>query len=312
MTKKQAFVGFSTPLGYDYRIHTAWDKGNPILEAPTGLLILYDDIWFAHEDVCPLNLRDKEFVHFLQDKDTIPDLSDFDIEADGRHELNYSGWDDEYYLWALKNNVVRLEGVDNHHRRIQYAGITATPDPRRPSNLLIDQYLSSLCGLDFIANTATSRVLHNPTAGSNDILKSDNLKLQVTSDLIPCYLSESGPYIEYIDDLRASPYIKDFRRKMNQVVIERPNEPSRTLSADIRHEFEEFRNNCLKARIDTKRIFASCVVDIAFVFLETIPYATLSKSIYDSISNLRRFRISKKYRWTGFLADAEDSSKYYS
>jgi hypothetical protein len=55
-----AFIGLSGPMGYDYNNYQ--DKNstipNPILEAPLGLMVLYDKILFLHPSLCPKSMLD--------------------------------------------------------------------------------------------------------------------------------------------------------------------------------------------------------------------------------------------------------------
>ncbi|MDR4492421.1 MAG: hypothetical protein R2685_16250 [Candidatus Nitrosocosmicus sp.] len=65
-----AFVGLSGPTGYDYKNYQ--DKKsiipNPILEAPLGLMVLYDKILFLHPSVCPKSMLKLLLIEFLSEK----------------------------------------------------------------------------------------------------------------------------------------------------------------------------------------------------------------------------------------------------
>ena len=159
MTKRRAFVGFSTPFGYDYTVPTGPSKGNPVLEAPTGILILYDEIWFAHEDVCPLNLRDKEFVYFLEDFDKIPEIDENTLKM--MSNIEYANFEWNWDLWSgiVSNNAVEKRGVDQHHRHVDLGEISTTPRPDSPLNAVLDLNLAILHKMDLITNTVTAHAM---------------------------------------------------------------------------------------------------------------------------------------------------------
>jgi hypothetical protein len=68
-----AYAGLSTPVAYDYQ-HTA-DKApadrisspNPILFGATGMMLLFDEIWFISKSMCPQSMRALNFVRFLDE-----------------------------------------------------------------------------------------------------------------------------------------------------------------------------------------------------------------------------------------------------
>ncbi len=68
---KRALVGTSTPIGYDYKNQAQKassdldDSPNPIIYGSMGLFIIYDEIWFACESLCPQSMRHLPYVKFL-------------------------------------------------------------------------------------------------------------------------------------------------------------------------------------------------------------------------------------------------------
>jgi hypothetical protein len=53
MPKRSVYIGLSSPIFYDYKNMLKWPYPNPVLEAPLGLMILYDEIIFIDKIVCP-------------------------------------------------------------------------------------------------------------------------------------------------------------------------------------------------------------------------------------------------------------------
>lgn len=310
MAKRKAFVGFSTPFGYDYKVSTGQSKGNPVLEAPTGLLILYDEIWFVHEDVCPLNLRDKEFVHFL-DIEKLPEIDDKTLEMLGHIEYKDFEWSWELWHNVVENNSVDRR-VDQHHRHIELGEISTTPQPDNPVNAILDLNLSIFNKMDLISNTVTAHAmgsrletLINTQSNANHLVK------KIISNSIPCCQLKEGPYIEYIDDLRKSKYIKSFRDKIEKVTTEEYDKSILELDENLKHEFNEFKNACLIDKIDKKKIFESSLMDFILKPISLIiPHIEITKDVYDVARSFQEYRKSDQYQWTGFLAEVESLRKY--
>jgi len=311
MTKRRAFVGFSTPFGYDYTVHTGYGKGNPILEAPTGLLILYDEIWFPHEDVCPINLRDKEFIHFLQDMSKEPTLYVDKLLAIGENKYEKFEWNWNLWHEIVKKNAVEERGVDQHHRPIEMWDMIIIPRSDSLFNTILDCSLAAFYGIDIITNSVIANSMENKLSKIvSSRIKANYLVEEIISKRIPCFQSKDGPYIEYIDDLRKSKYIKDFRCKIESVLTTNMDKSVIELSEDVEHEFNEFRNACLKRSIDKKKIFSSSIVEfILKPIASTFPGIELIKNFFDIIISYKNYKEADMYQWTGFIAELELKTK---
>jgi hypothetical protein len=71
MSTKRLLIGSSSPVGYYYE--RAKDKGRPapIPESPLSYLLLYEEIWFLSRTLCPYNMENLDFVHFV-DEELLP------------------------------------------------------------------------------------------------------------------------------------------------------------------------------------------------------------------------------------------------
>lgn len=309
MVKRKAFIGFSTPFGYDYTVSSGQSKGNPVLEAPTGLLILYDEIWFVHEDVCPLNLRDKEFVHFLE-IENLPEIDDTILEM--LSHIKYKDFEWNWDIWhkVVENNSV-CKRVDQHHRHLELGEISTTPRPDNPLNAILDLNLSILNKMDLISNTVTAHAMGSRLETLiNTQSKANYLVKEIISNSIPCCQLKEGPYIEYIDDLRKSKYIKSFRDKIEKVIADNKEKSILELDENLKHEFNEFKNACLNDKIDKKKIFKSSLMDFILKPISLIiPQIEITKDAYDVARSFQEYRISDQYQWTGFVAEVESLRK---
>ena len=72
--KRVAYIGLSYPIMYDDdRIWAAWRGGpplppHPILDNPFGLMVLYDELWFLTEEICPINMKTSVYKGYKRDK----------------------------------------------------------------------------------------------------------------------------------------------------------------------------------------------------------------------------------------------------
>jgi hypothetical protein len=68
---RRAYIGLSSPTAYFYdhnqtHFKEPW-KWNPILESPQGLITLFDELWFLSRPLCPVSLRQENYVKFLDE-----------------------------------------------------------------------------------------------------------------------------------------------------------------------------------------------------------------------------------------------------
>ncbi len=79
-----AYIGLSGPIFYDYKyparqVLTSIPRSpNPVLDSPFGLFLLFDEIWFLARGLCPDNMRDLSYVHFLDEESLLPQLNEID------------------------------------------------------------------------------------------------------------------------------------------------------------------------------------------------------------------------------------------
>ncbi|MFG3336967.1 hypothetical protein ACGFZZ_33735 [Streptomyces tendae] len=89
---RRAYLGRFAPLFYDEaNMHEVYGRSvpNAVLENATGLMLCYDELWFAHRALCPADMQNLDFVHFVSDQ---PELlrTARDILEEGQR-VAYSG-----------------------------------------------------------------------------------------------------------------------------------------------------------------------------------------------------------------------------
>lgn len=66
-TKRIGYIGLSSPIAFDYSNQasrtsndtTTYSSPNPIYMGGLGMLLLYDELWFLCESLCPENMRNQ-------------------------------------------------------------------------------------------------------------------------------------------------------------------------------------------------------------------------------------------------------------
>lgn len=217
MKKRIAYIGLSYPISYDYRNQAplsendTWDSPNPIIESPLGLMILYDELWFLCESLCPSNMRGLPYIKYV-DK-LYPDLyyegaelfiKDVDLKLDYRG-LGYSD------ILERMNLNKAFGGLDNHSHDIKIGNIARMGNADE-DNFKFDIYI-------FMAlqeKTENSvELVSNSRFGMNDFASyPDNAEVieKIIIPNMPNYLNKEGPYHPCMEELRENKYLVDFRR----------------------------------------------------------------------------------------------------
>ena len=107
---RKAFIGLSSPIGYNYSNSFESEKGkpNPLLDSPMGVFLFYDELWFINRRTCPLNCENLPYVKFLDEEF---DLSKLDLE-----QFHWKNFQIEKYI--PKNTLVT--GSDNLIKAIEF------------------------------------------------------------------------------------------------------------------------------------------------------------------------------------------------
>ena len=217
MSKRIAYIGLSYPLLYDYKNQAPLtqndlsDSPNPIIESPLGLMILYDELWFLCESMCPFNMRNLSYVKFV-DK-MFPDLyfegvysfrENIDLQLDESLGLSYG-----QIVRSL--NLSKEYTVDTHTHGIQIGDVKTSANGGK-DNFIFDLYvfiaLQERCteNIELVSN---SRFCMKEFTDYSDSAKV--VEKLIISD-IPNYLSKEGPYHSCFEELRENKYLVDFRK----------------------------------------------------------------------------------------------------
>jgi len=315
---RKAYIGLSTPLFYDYGTPASKapaDKissPNPILDSPYGLLLLFDELWFLTKSLCPENMRGLPYVHFIDEEEKLPDVSDLSYQYLMDRAKNIPDFSERYdkvsklfniYAQTLENmNISWAKSVDNHSHSLEIGTVDISGNSVSAENALFDiELLKRLENekLELVTNSFGQYWLEDV----NPVIKEASLTQVLVIERIPNYLTQKGPYHPIIDEARENSYLKDFRKWVS-------TESSTINQSELQEIKKEVEESILKVQrelflkyLDPKSQFLSVGKTLAGSGIDLlVPGASTAASL---IENWRDIRKSGSLRWQGFLVSIE-------
>lgn len=313
---RRAFVGYSTPIGYDYKNKASKapsdpddsDSPNPIIDSPFGLMLLFDEIIFACRSLCPENLRNAPFVRFLDEEGLAPNLSDIDYEkletgAKTLEELSEQALqaqpDKEFINWStiLRQSGIHWRGVDNHSRGIMLGGLEKMAN-QTFENIVLDEIILERLGddsLELVSNSHLQQLVDIDSSPLGQVKLAEIL----TINNIHSYQSPLGPYHPVIDEVRADPYISDFRKWLSQQKNSIDQKELRDIKSEVEASIQKAQNELFLKYLDPKgyalNVGKSALLEGLGLL---IPGIGLGASVLEEGLH---YSGSRKIRWQGFL-----------
>lgn len=302
---RKAFVGLSSPIGYNYYYDFEKKIGrpNPILDSPMGLFLFYDEIWFINRRTCPFNCENLYYVKFLDEE---YDLTKLDLEQfswDNLEIEKYIPKDKMHITWDIWKPTVELNvgvgknGVDNHGRSFNIGKIHATPNPTA-INLILDDFLANYFGFELITNSVTSILANTTTSKKQNDLERNLIQFLLCSN-IPNFQLIDGPYHVLIEELRTEDLLKEFRKKIDNTTQNRSNEDLNKLKLDLENSMNDYLYGLILKNLDQEQIYkALCNVTIGQIPVLGNIYGALEggMTVYNNIKD------RKEVGWIGFVA----------
>ena len=297
--KRKCLIGLSSPINYNPR---ALRKKfpTPLLEAPAGLFLLFDEIWFLHTNLCPWNMRQLPYVHFLNEEINLPELSNLVKEipkavADAKQELTANQIRKGQYT---KFPFVQPPPILLGESKLE-------PSPLHLGNFIIDSALASYFDLNLLTNSIT-----NPsTSPLVEINREKELTHLLLLNRIPNIYGKWGPYRPglrtLVDDLRESELLRRFREKISEACEENSSTPITKLSQKIEKELDDIVYKSFSDSFRQKYLYFS----FANMVLGQIPIVSNVLSVVMGISDFIKFyRTRNNSGWAGFIAYAKERS----
>lgn len=315
MKKRIAYLGLSYPLFYDYQNQApfsendTWDSPNPIIESPLGLMILYDELWFLCESLCPSNMRGLSYVKYV-DK-IYPDLYYKGAELfrkDVELKLDYKGLD--YQDMLDRMNLTKSFGsLDNHSHGIKIGDIIRSGNADE-ENLKFDIYVfmalqeRSVNSIELVSN---SRFCMNEFLSSPS--DAEVIEKIIIPD-VPNYLNKEGPYHPCIEELRENKYLIDFRKWIinthNTIQKSEINEICADVDRTIKYTQEKVFNKYLNDNSKYKFFKSSSKTVVKTVAgIISIPFS-IAEAIAEITINGKNTLEVNGDRWQGFVIQSRN------
>lgn len=248
MSKRIAYIGLSTPVGYDYKNEASkapadvMSSPNPILDSPFGLFLLFDEIWFLTRSLCPENLRSASFVKFLDEENKISFINDTEVDSINKSIVQveremYSGKTvkriEEFAEVIRRVTIGQESSVDNHTHGLKIGDTILSGNPVLDRLLFDMEIVKRLdnSNVELITNSFTQTWFE----GDGEAHPQMELAEAIVINNIPNYMSLKGPYHPCVEDARENSYLKYFRKW----IIEHPKHIDRKELLDIQSEVEE-------------------------------------------------------------------------
>ncbi|HDM8038418.1 TPA: hypothetical protein P0E05_001482 [Vibrio fluvialis] len=304
---RKAFVGLSTPVGYDYTnpaTKTTSDQRsspNPILDSPFGLMLLFDEIVFLSKSLCPENMRSLPYVTFLDDSKRLPLVTQEEIASVGNAALGRFGYPHSFQEAIRNAGVLEEMGVDNHTHGLKFGEFNgfANSDER---NLAIDMLFHSRLN-DSSIELITNSNLRPLDTQDEDVWGKLKLTELLVVENIPNFLSKKGPYHPVIDEVRENKYLKEFREWIVQQSGLAGISEVTEMKEQVERALQEAQEELFMKHLDPSRHFKTVgeamLGDLAGLIC---PVAGTAKALAGVGNDLLK---SESNRWQGFVVGAK-------
>ena len=312
---RRAFVGFASPVGFDYSAPNPNDAGPPpILIGCTGLLILYDEIWFAHPVVCPRNMRDLHYVKFVNEE--FPDAR---LDLDTRVSSLMNGDEPPPQLDGIAQNAT-YDGFltsfggkgryDYHSQYVEFLGESISAKPvieRLAADMIIIDHFDDL-QLDPCFNAITCNL-----CGPSPYQYLDARNASIVADLaektlrLPNFydiVGKDGPYHPVLDELRYHDFVQEFRSWAASHGTRLDNQTVRDVADELNRRTEEFDYRLRRVSISNGSLRKVAVSHLLKAPLKLVPGAETIHNMMTLAEGIRRRRDQRLF---AFCAEAQTS-----
>jgi len=316
--KRVGYFGLSSPALYDYKTPAPrassdqMSSPNPIIEGVFGSMLLYDELWFLCESLCPANMRGLPYVRFV-------DQMDANFRLDGKAlstpENAFSAEALAAYREAsqLYSTIREQIGVtfpaaaDNHTHGLSINGSVFSANSWRVDNVLLDlQAVKQLGhGVELILNSFTARLFDTQAEQAAKMRLAEMLVL----NNIPNYLTPQGPYHECIEDVRNDTFLSDFRKWIANTKV--PIAPSelREQKEKVERKLEESERDVFVKYLAPSTGYKTLGKTMIGMAVGMIPGGGAVTDLVELGGQLMDEKVKQEIRWQGFIASARGKVK---
>lgn len=322
---RRAFVGFSTPMGYSYRNparlspNDASSSPNPVLFGSMGLFILYDEIWFACESLCPNSMRGLPYVRYLDVHGPKIDLAAVgfrdEIERiynsiDPKPPGTLNDMFGEGYGEGMTAYLGAQLGTDNHTHDLKFLGENLGGNPGL-RELIYDIWLISRyknLQFDLTLNPLTAR-LGMGNLVLDGLAKAKQLGLAervLTFGSLYDITGPGGPYHPCLEEIRDDDLLRSFREWMDRQRTRLDNQDLAEVETEVNAKVEAFTDSTLRKAVAPKSL-AGVVVKVAKdELIGKIPGGSVISTVGDSVAHNKH---ADTNQWKVFIALTQKSLK---
>ena len=317
---RKAFVGLSTPIGFDYKNKATKAQAdtvsspNPILDSPFGLMLLFDEIIFLSRSLCPENMRHLPYVSFLDESGAFPVLEKAEIEKLRQSSVNNSQYENGLSFQESLDNagVVEGMGVDNHSHGLKIDSIKCYANTTS-YNLAVDSYICKKINdpsIELITNSRFQPLLETYDRAMKDIAQQSLLTQLLVIENIPNYLTAQGPYHSVIEEVRENQDISEFRKWIVQQKGLTSFNEVKEMKLNVENALRDAQERLFLKHCDSKRHYLSIgkamLGDVLGVLCPITGTLTALAEAGEDLLN------PQAMRWQGFLIGAKRSTRNLS
>lgn len=329
---RRVYVGLSGPLAYDYKNQTdtyhysETSAPNPLLEDSLGLLVFYDEIIFLSRHLCPKNMRNLPYVHFLSDR----------IDFENKFNVVYHQANEKYKVyderdsnfgdpWGLySDSLCNITGQefrvdrrtakylpDNHSHQIYLTNdVQTAASSTWFNNVLIDWLTKEAFELencDVLSNSGNSNIYsHLALTGNSNSTKTGIVNHLIVNKL-PSYLTKEGPYHECLEELRNHDFISDMRSYIDELIFDSSQNEINKVAEEIESAAIKYREDVFKKHLSSADEHWSIGKAVA---LDVVGLAIPGVGTVNELMGARKREAERKsFRWTGFVCDLSHLKK---
>lgn len=316
----RAFIGFSTPIGYDYRntaercANDLRSSPNPILFGATGLILLFDELWFACESLCPQNMRKLPFIRFADREsglavDRAAIMESFQPDPEDR--IGLDAIFDAPYGDGMKRYYGGV-GPDNHSHGLEVFGGQFGGNPS-PDNLHVDLWLIDRLHehrLTPALNGLSGRFMFGGGFGYiGDPARKAALQVAIaerlfTTNSIYDIAGVEGPWHPVLEELRDSDHLTSFRAWLDEAPGRFDNYDAAQIAEALDHEISEFNRGALDRHVDSSKLKHTVVEIAGGALMDLVPGSNTVRNVLDILKSRGGLR---DRRAAAFAASAQGS-----
>jgi hypothetical protein len=317
---RRAFIGFSSPIGYDSRFIASQTRNDGDSRPPnarifgsTGILLLYDEIYFACESLCPENMRGLPYVRFLDQHSAKMSL----IAQNFQSEINaiYQQFqDDRQFQNAGRSSDYHREfcseiyqhTFDDHRNGVAFLDGNIFPKCGVLQSIIDQWLISRFQELQFatIINPFTVKSYFSRSGDSGATVETTLKRLETSEKLISLQNSADiatleGPYHPIIEELREDPLIENYRNWLAESTGTWHNREVTEIVDEVDKKIAEFTLTALAQYVEPTSLIRTVVSVTKGLALDSLPGASTIVSLSEQAKHYHK---RQEFGWQAFIA----------